>query len=99
MNLGIENEDQSLEAEVSLAKQGDRDAFSNIVTNLNRRLLAICKSKCKGHPDYEDVASEVWHEVWKRLPKFDGMTCDDVMRLACSIARVRNRTKKIGERS
>ena len=90
MNFNSRGKDPSLRDEVSRAKQGDRDAFAIIVTQLDRRLLAACYRACFGHHEYEDVAIKVWLEVWTALPAFYGTTAEDIRKFAIDRANLRS---------
>jgi len=90
LNFGNVGTDPSLREEVLRAKQGDKDAFAIIFHKLEERLLAFCHQACYGHHEFEDVATEVWVEIDRKLPNYEGATAQEIFRLAVTIARQRS---------
>lgn len=51
---------------IELAKQGDTDAFSKIVSKYSRWMLALA-SLISSPSDAEDIAQDVWITAWRKL--------------------------------
>jgi RNA polymerase sigma-70 factor, ECF subfamily len=83
---GMRNEKASDESALRAAQCGNEDAFRLLYRDMQPRLLRYLRTLVAD--DAEDVASEVWLQISKGLPKFHG-DLDDFRGWATRIARNR----------
>ena len=53
---------------VVLARQGDRDAFSELVDRIVDRLYAVAYRILRSGPNAEDATQQALVDIWRRLP-------------------------------
>lgn len=53
-------------------KAGDMRAFELLVNDFKERVMNICLSYCNNKTDAEDIAQEVFIEIYKSIRKFKG---------------------------
>ncbi len=54
------------------AREGDRDAYAELVRRHSPRLFALCLSMLRGRESAEDAAQEAFVKAWKSLRSFRG---------------------------
>lgn len=57
---------------IAQAKQGDRQAFSTLLTPYRDRLFAVCLRTTGNRSDAEDALQDAMIAIWQHLPKFRG---------------------------
>lgn len=57
---------------VARAKEGDRQAFSELVRRYQRRVYATAYQILGNHSDADDVAQDAFVRAYRGLPRFDG---------------------------
>jgi RNA polymerase sigma-70 factor (ECF subfamily) len=50
------------------ARDGDRDAFAELVDLESREAIGLCQSILRNQPDAEDAAQEAFVRAWRQLP-------------------------------
>jgi RNA polymerase sigma-70 factor (ECF subfamily) len=53
---------------VTSARDGDREAFGELVELESREAIGLCLAILRSHPDAEDAAQEAFVTAWRRLP-------------------------------
>lgn len=64
--------DQEEKILVDALKSGDRDSFAHMVTRYRESVIRICRGYVGSHEDAEDLAQEVFVEVYRSISKFRG---------------------------
>lgn len=57
---------------IARARQGDQDAFADLVRLYEKRVLALTTRMCRNPADAEEAAQETFLAVWQGLPAFRG---------------------------
>jgi RNA polymerase sigma-70 factor (ECF subfamily) len=53
---------------VAAAREGDRDAFAELVDLESRQAIGLCLAILRNQPDAEDAAQEAFIRAWRQLP-------------------------------
>jgi RNA polymerase sigma-70 factor (ECF subfamily) len=53
---------------ISAARDGDRDAFAELVARESREAIGLCLAILRSQPDAEDAAQEAFVRAWRQLP-------------------------------
>ena len=59
---------------VSLAREGDTDAFRRLVEHHSRYLYGVARRVTGSATDAEDVVQEAWLRAHRQLAQFEGRT-------------------------
>ena len=57
---------------LDLARQGDRDAFGELIRRYQKRVLALTCRLCRSPEDGQEAAQEAFLSAWQALPRFRG---------------------------
>ena len=55
---------------VRLAKDGDQDAFGELVRTYHERVLAVTRNMVRNHEDACDLAQQTWVKAWNKIDTF-----------------------------
>ncbi|MGL4344299.1 MAG: RNA polymerase sigma factor [Cellulosilyticaceae bacterium] len=65
-------EEQIEQKLVSLAQQGDLQAFEQLITSYEKKIYTICLRMLGNEQDAYDAAQEVCVKIWRQLKNFEG---------------------------
>lgn len=57
---------------IAAVRNGDTDAFAQLIAPLQRRIYSMCYDLCGSHDDAQDIAQEAFIKAYKGLPNFAG---------------------------
>jgi len=57
---------------VKEAREGDRNAFANLVREHHPRVILLCRSMLGNDAEADDAAQEVFLKTFQKLEEFDG---------------------------
>jgi RNA polymerase sigma factor (sigma-70 family) len=83
-------------------KQGDKDAYRELVSLSSRRIYNIALTMLQNREDAEDITQEVFVEVWRSVPGFNEKSklstwiCRIAVSKSLELIRSRNRKKRKG---
>jgi RNA polymerase sigma-70 factor (ECF subfamily) len=93
----LNEDDLELEIPLEPLRRREPGAFERLVRRHEPVVLGLCQSMGLGGPDLDDAAAEVFANVFRSLPNFEGRSSLGtwVYRIACrTIPKVRARVRK-----
>jgi RNA polymerase sigma-70 factor (ECF subfamily) len=83
----------------SLAKQGDRDAFTELVNRHAKKVFRLARHITQNDHDAEDVLQETFLKAYSRLDQFQGSSkfYTWLMRIAVNESLMRLRRRRVGQ--
>jgi RNA polymerase sigma-70 factor (ECF subfamily) len=82
---------------IARAKEGDLDAFAELVRRYERRVRSVLAQLLDDERDVEETAQDVFVQAWRNLPRFRGEAAAFtwLYRIAVNAALMRLRRKRV----